>query len=674
MLVVIAFCLVPLSVALAAIQTATVDDAGNMGMYSSLVLDADSNPMISYYDNNDRDLKYVHCGDPACASGNAISILDSATSTGTYTSIVINASGNPQISYRDESNGLKLLTCGNPDCSSGNVITIVDSDSDRGAYNSLKLDSSGNPVISYYDRGGDNLRLVHCGDATCSAGNVYNIVDSGSGAVGQFTSLELDSSGFPVISYYDQGNQNLNLAHCADADCSAGTVVTAVDFLQSVGTYTSLKLDSSGNPVISYHNAQETSLMLAYCNDANCTTSTLTEVEESGNTGVFTSLELDASGNPMISYRHAGNNQLKLAECGNPTCSSGNVFSVVSSGGGQWSSIAMDCADNPVISFFHSNTTSLRLAYDDSSGCGPAASSSANVAFTKEIETASDTSISLGRIYVLVPDNAIDEDEAYCRIVIAQKGDSGDFGFELDDTMWDVKIVCDSGEITLLFAPLSVCIRPKGGVTVDKQVFHRHDGSWNALTSTGEVSGYVCGQTQMLSLFTLGTVGLPETGFAMGTLTQLPAQPAELAYTASDLVLTIPTLGLSMDIVGVPQGPNGWDVSWLGSDAGWLTGTGFPTMAGNSVLTAHVWNADNTSGPFAKLGQLQYGDRLSISAWGSTYTYEVRSNSLVSPSSVKPLEHEDYDWVTLITCQYFNESTGEYALRRVVRAVLVRVE
>ena len=37
-------------------------------------------------------------------------------------------------------------------------------------------------------------------------------------------------------------------------------------------------------------------------------------------------------------------------------------------------------------------------------------------------------------------------------------------------------------------------------------------------------------------------------------------------------------------------------------------------------------------------------------------------------------EHKSRDWVTLITCEYFNETTGQYLYRRVVRAVLVEVE
>lgn len=168
---------------------------------------------------------------------------------------------------------------------------------------------------------------------------------------------------------------------------------------------------------------------------------------------------------------------------------------------------------------------------------------------------------------------------------------------------------------------------------------------------------------------------LPATGFAPAAVTQLPLQPAEQAYSATGLSLQIPRLGLSTSIVGVPQTDGDWDVTWLGRSVGYLNGTAFPTYLGNTVLTAHVWGADNRPGPFYGLEQLAYGEQFTITAWGNTYTYEVRGNDLYNPHNVRPLANvAGYDWVTLITCHGFDESTGTYQFRRVVRAVLVSVD
>jgi LPXTG-site transpeptidase (sortase) family protein len=307
-------------------------------------------------------------------------------------------------------------------------------------------------------------------------------------------------------------------------------------------------------------------------------------------------------------------------------------------------------------------------AGEDEDGAG---GDEGNPSDSKEIDPSGTTTLQLGRIIVSVPEGAV-QGQTNCRLGIEDIGTSGQFGFTLDDTVWDVDIVCDGVNQHIFFAPISICIRPEGS-TAGKQVFHRDDGggAWGPLAVVDGLSGYVCAETRVLSLFTLGSVSLPATGFAPDITAELGA---EVAYAATGLTLDIPTLDVHLPIVGVPQTAHGWDVSWLGNSAGFLQGTSFPTLAGNTVITAHVWGADNQPGPFAGLERLSYGEKFTISAWGQTFTYEVRGSERYSPSALSPLGSEDYDWVTLVTCEGFNEAAGEYAYRRVVRAVLVAVD
>jgi len=166
----------------------------------------------------------------------------------------------------------------------------------------------------------------------------------------------------------------------------------------------------------------------------------------------------------------------------------------------------------------------------------------------------------------------------------------------------------------------------------------------------------------------------PATGFAQGEFTSIPLQPADKAYTATNLWIEIPRLGIKMTIVGVPQTKDGWDVTWLGRDAGWLNGSAFPTWQGNSVLTGHVWTENNKPGPFNKLKDLQYGDQVKIHAFGQVFAYEIRESALIDSTDTKSmLKHEEKTWLTLITCEGLNENTGVYLYRRMVRAVLVSV-
>jgi LPXTG-site transpeptidase (sortase) family protein len=198
-------------------------------------------------------------------------------------------------------------------------------------------------------------------------------------------------------------------------------------------------------------------------------------------------------------------------------------------------------------------------------------------------------------------------------------------------------------------------------------------GAFDSVTAFTVVSASGSGSGSTAS----ATALLPATGFTPDTQTSLPAQPANLAYNDMDsLSLQIPSLKVDVPIVGVPQNNTGWDVTWLtNGQAGWLNGTAYPTWDGNTVLTGHVTNASGNPGPFANIKTLKFGDQITIQAYGETYTYEVRENKLVTSDNMSIIEeHKSRDWVTLITCEYFNETTGQYLYRRVVRAVLVEVE
>jgi LPXTG-site transpeptidase (sortase) family protein len=167
---------------------------------------------------------------------------------------------------------------------------------------------------------------------------------------------------------------------------------------------------------------------------------------------------------------------------------------------------------------------------------------------------------------------------------------------------------------------------------------------------------------------------LPETGFPAGRTTVPSPRPPEKAYTSSDgVILEIPTLGVQAEVVGVPLSEDGWDTTWLWEQVGWLDGTAFPSWSGNSGIAGHNILSNGRPGPFYGIDQLEKGDEIWIRAFGDVYVFSVRNVSLVGPGQIDSLEHKDQPWLTLITCQSYDESAQSYRQRVIVQAVLTDV-
>ena len=227
-------------------------------------------------------------------------------------------------------------------------------------------------------------------------------------------------------------------------------------------------------------------------------------------------------------------------------------------------------------------------------------------------------------------------------------------------------------EITVIVRELGI-LESRAEITAAAQ--GDPDSSPRSSFSVDDISDGLTDDDEAVAQVETMPVILPATGFRQGRVSDLPPQPASQAYAETEMLLSIPKLGVNMPIVGVPRNESGvWDVTWLGGNAGYLAGTAFPTWAGNTVLTGHVWDAYNQPGPFSELKKLGYGDQVQIHAWGVTYIYEVRESKLIGTRNTDAvLQSEEYDWLTLLTCEFYNPFTGDYLFRRAVRAVLVEV-
>ena len=98
-------------------------------------------------------------------------------------------------------------------------------------------------------------------------------------------------------------------------------IITTVDNAANEGQDTSIAIGTDDLPVISYSDNTNTALKVAHCNDAACTSAGITTLDSAVVVGTDTSIAIGADNLPVISYRDDTNTALKVAHCNDPLCS-----------------------------------------------------------------------------------------------------------------------------------------------------------------------------------------------------------------------------------------------------------------------------------------------------------------------------------------------------------------
>lgn len=126
---------------------------------------------------------------------------------------------------------------------------------DDGQFTSLELTSTGNPRISYYDYATEDLKYARYDGTEWHTEDVDT-----EGNVGWYTSLALNRTGYPRISYYDETNGDLKYASYS---IILGWRVETVAQPYK-GMFSSLALDDADRPHISYQNRWSWALEYAW--------------------------------------------------------------------------------------------------------------------------------------------------------------------------------------------------------------------------------------------------------------------------------------------------------------------------------------------------------------------------------------------------------------------------
>ncbi|NDJ33819.1 MAG: hypothetical protein GYB64_04090, partial [Chloroflexi bacterium] len=204
-------------------------------------------------------------------------------------------------------------------------------DPNGGEHVSMVLDSSGSPVIAYYDPVDSDLEFIHCGDPLCNTMTTRTLASAG--LVGMYASIQLDSSDRPRIAYQDSTNNAVKIAICADPTCASVSLVTLDSGDIFAGRFADLALTAADHPVVVH--ATTTAITVAVCGDPVCSSvANHIAVPKTGGLELTeTSLALTSQNWPVIAFfqedNSANNNEdVKLAVCFNPICGSVTVTDI----------------------------------------------------------------------------------------------------------------------------------------------------------------------------------------------------------------------------------------------------------------------------------------------------------------------------------------------------------
>ena len=183
---------------------------------------------------------------------------------------------------------------------------------------------------------------------------------------GSVSSLKLTSTGIPVIAYNDETNADLKLAVCDTLLCTHPTITT-IATTNALAYSLSMSMTANDTPVIAYsENGSSGSvsyLKLAVCNNTACTNPTISIVDSTTDGVGYISMALNAADAPVVSYFDYFTGRLKLAVCNTTACTSKTVMVLDDSAEvGYYSSIALTSADIPIVSYYDFPNGNLKLA------------------------------------------------------------------------------------------------------------------------------------------------------------------------------------------------------------------------------------------------------------------------------------------------------------------------
>ena len=208
------------------------DEVSNDPLRISLVLDRSGQPLIAYHSYISNNLKIAHW----TGQNWDIEIVDNNSNVGEYSSLALNPEGYPGISYHsaytNTQNG--TLKYAEFDGKEWNIEVVDHSGKKFGAFSSLAFDKKGNPHISYFDDERDTLKYA------VRKNGIWQItgITANRLRLGFYSSIALDNNDNPYIAYFEFRGRDLRVHYWSDESSRARYDLESAG---SIGLYPSIK-------------------------------------------------------------------------------------------------------------------------------------------------------------------------------------------------------------------------------------------------------------------------------------------------------------------------------------------------------------------------------------------------------------------------------------------------
>lgn len=358
-------------------------------LYTSVQVDGNGYPLMSYYDLSEQVLKLVVCHDKGCVATTKTTVYEQPTDAEGKAHVleISPLTGYPAIVYSSyEQQEVILILCENPTCTARQTF-IIDEEDYPLEHLSFQFDTQGHPAISYVLDGGNNtynsLKIARCYDERCFNPTNNPLLKMFTEIYRRYRIFDFvvnPITKYPVINYYNS-SYGIYLITCRDLFCDTFSREWVDDIIMY--GYTSLQLNKDQHPVMSYHDVVSDDFKIATCYDEPCIHPFPSfEVIEGGTTnfGYYSSVKFTNDDFRIIAYydtypsnftRYGDASSLNLMVCQDDPCTA-RVFTTLDifPGNatvsalylGKYTSMEIGHEGFPVITYLDASNHYLKLA------------------------------------------------------------------------------------------------------------------------------------------------------------------------------------------------------------------------------------------------------------------------------------------------------------------------